>query len=63
MRHVLHRIGLAIGSLVIAWLAVSLVAGVVFGRASVGNAIVYVVVLVLGGLIYRDIVRRDRPSV
>jgi hypothetical protein len=56
---VLRRLGLMVGSLTIAWLAISLVAGVVFGPASVGNPIVGLAVIVLGGLIYREIRRRE----
>jgi hypothetical protein len=56
---VARRVGYVIGSVVMAGLAVSLVAGVVFGRASVGNPGVAIVVLVVGGLIYREIIRRE----
>lgn len=62
MVHVLRRIGLALGSLVIAWLAVSLVAGTLLGTAVLGNKLVWLVTLVLGGLIYQDIIRREQPS-
>jgi hypothetical protein len=55
----LRRVGLVIGSLVIAWLAVGLVAGVLFGRASVGSAIVAVTAVVLGAYIYLEIRRRE----
>jgi hypothetical protein len=58
----LRHVGIAIGSLSIAWLAVGLVAGVVFGRASMGNGFVELVVIVLGGLIFRDILRREQAS-
>jgi hypothetical protein len=57
--HVARRIGYVIGSLTIAWLAVALVAGILFGKASVGNPIVVTVVIVVGGLIYREIIRRE----
>jgi len=56
---VARRVGYVIGSVVMAWLAVSLVAGVLFGHTSVGNPIVGTVVLVVGGLIYREIIRRE----
>ena len=56
---VARRIGYVIGSLTIAWLAVTLVAGVIFGHTSVGNPIVGAIVLVVGGLIYREIIRRE----
>jgi hypothetical protein len=56
---VVRRIGYVIGSLTIAWLAVSLVAGVMFGQTSVGSPIVGAIVLLVGGLIYREIIRRE----
>jgi len=59
---VLRRVGIAFGCIVAAWLAVSLVAGVVLGSAASGNAIVWLITLLLGGLIYRDIIRRDQRS-
>ena len=63
MVHVLRRIGIALGSLVAAWLAVSLVAGIVLGTAASGNALVGLVTLVLGGLVYQDIIGREQRSV
>ncbi len=62
MVHVVRRIGIALGSLTIAWLAVSLVAGVAWGNGASGNALIWLITLVLGGLIYQDIMRRERPS-
>lgn len=67
MLQVLRRAGIAIGSLVAASLCVSLVGGVFMGIAGVNATpaswgIGAVVTLVLGGLIYRDIVRRERPK-
>ncbi|HYU49681.1 MAG TPA: hypothetical protein VEO91_07140 [Candidatus Limnocylindria bacterium] len=62
MLRVLRRVGIAFGCIVAAWLAVSLVAGVVLGSAASGNAIVWLITLLLGGLIYRDIIRRDQRS-
>lgn len=58
----LRRLGIAIGALVIAWLAVSLVAGVMLGPSASGNYIVWVIALVVGALVYLDILRRDRRS-
>jgi hypothetical protein len=49
----LRRAGIAIGSVVMAWLAVSI--------TGLAGPIAVVVVLVLGGLIYQDILRRERP--
>ena len=44
----------------IAYLATSLVAGAVFG-ASVGSSpLIAVLVIILGGLVYADIIRRER---
>jgi hypothetical protein len=57
-----RRLAIAFSSLVIGWLAVSLVAGVLFRRASAGNAAVAIIAIILGGLIYADIIRRIRPA-
>lgn len=66
--------GIAIGSLVAAWLVLALVGpwflpfvGVSYrpgdpGATPSGSVIVAIVTIVLGGLIYRDIVRRERPG-
>ena len=53
--------GIALGSLVAAWLCVSLVGGWLLGssRAGVVNTIA---VVVLGALIFRDIVRREAST-
>ena len=68
----IRRIGIALGSLVAAVLGVGLVASLCFplfgldtsttaGQAQVSGGIVLTVVtIVLGGLVYRDIIRRDR---
>jgi hypothetical protein len=56
---VARRVGYVIGSVFMAWLAVSLVAGALFGKASVGSPGIAIVVLVVGGLIYREIIRRE----
>ena len=52
-----RRVGIAVGSFVIAWLAVSLVAGWLFGS---GNILVWVIAAVVGAGVYLDILRRDR---
>jgi hypothetical protein len=74
MLRILRRVGIAIGSIVAAWLVMSLVAGgllplvgVAFrptdpGATATGSAIVGLVTLILGGLIYRDIIRRERRT-
>ena len=74
MLRVLRRVGIAIGSLVAAWLVMSLVGGFLLPFAGVpyrptdpgatgsGSAIVGLVTVILGGLIYRDIIRRERPA-
>ena len=54
---VVRRIGLALGSFVIAWLVVSLVAGWLFGS---GNILVWVFAAVVGAGVYLDLLRRDR---
>jgi hypothetical protein len=56
---IVRRVGIAIGSLVIAYLAVSLVGGVVLGPAAFGNPWVGLVVIALGGLVFVDITRRE----
>ena len=67
MPTIIRRVGVAIGSIVIAYLAVSLIAGVLLGQSAQTNPIVVVVVVVvivvLGGLVYADIMRRDRRKV
>ncbi len=62
MVQVLRRMGIALGSLTIAWLAVSPVAGAVLGHAASGNALVGLATVILGALVYQDIVRRERRS-
>jgi hypothetical protein len=60
MLTVLRRIGIAMGSLVIAYLAVSLVAGVLLGRwAQTNPVLVAVVSVVLGAFVYADIMGRE----
>jgi len=61
MFRIVRRIGIAIGSLVIAYLAVMLVAGVLFGASATTSPLVGLVVIVLGGLVFVDIVRREGP--
>ena len=55
----LRRVGIAIGSLAAAWLVISLVGGVLLPT---GGMVAGLVTVVLGGLIYRDILRRERPG-
>ncbi len=62
MGGVVRRIGIAIGSLVAAALVVPLVAGVLLGSNANGNPALGLVIVVLGGLIYRDIIRREQRS-
>ena len=64
MLRMLRRVGIAFGSLVAAWLVVSLVWGLLLpSTTSTGSAVVGLVTVVLGGLIYRDIIRREtRPA-
>ncbi len=56
---ILRRIGIAIGSVVMAWLAMSVVAGPVLGPGTFGSPVYELAVLAFGALIYRDIVRRE----
>jgi len=62
MIRVLRHIGIAIGSLVIAWLAVSLVAGALLGTTASGSWLIGLVTVILGGLVYQDIIRRERRT-
>jgi len=52
----LRKMGIAFGSLVAAWLVIWLIGGQTWGM--LGG----VAAIVLGGLIYRDILRGDRPA-
>jgi hypothetical protein len=58
---VVRRIGIAIGSLVIAWLALSLVGGVI-GLTPASGVLGVLAVVVVGALVYQDIIRRETPS-
>ena len=62
MIRALRLAGIAIGSFVIAWLAMSLVGW--FLPQIAGTWTIPIATLVLGGLVFRDIVRRDtaRPA-
>ncbi len=74
MLRILRRVGIAIGSLVAAWLVISLVGGALLPFIGVAfqpldpaatatvSALVGLATVVLGGLIYRDIIRRERPT-
>jgi hypothetical protein len=64
MLRMVRRVGVAFGSLVAAWLAVSLVWGLLLpSTGTTGSGLVGLVTVVLGGLIYRDIIRREtRPA-
>lgn len=57
MFKIARRVGIAFGSFVIAWLAVSLVAGWLFGPDDI---LVWVFAAVVGAGVYLDILRRDR---
>jgi hypothetical protein len=57
MAKVARRAGIAFGSFVIAWLAVSLVAAWLFGS---GNFLVWVFAAVVGAGVYLEMLRRDR---
>ncbi len=62
MTRMVRKVGIAIGSIVIASLALGLVGGVI-GLTPASGTLFGVAVLVLGGLIYRDILRRDTVEV
>ncbi|HEU4571718.1 MAG TPA: hypothetical protein VFR93_03460 [Candidatus Limnocylindrales bacterium] len=57
---VARRVLIAIGSIVAAWLASSLVLGVLFGADVIQRPGMAVLVVLLGALIYRDIIGRER---
>ena len=70
--HILRRVGIAIGSLVAAWLVVGLLLTLLplagaghppdAGVLSIGGGLGALATVVLGGLIYRDIVGRERRA-
>ena len=57
MVNVARRVGIALGSFVIAWLAVDLVADWLYGS---GNFLVWVFAAVVGAGVYLYLLRRDR---
>lgn len=59
MSTVARRVAIAFGSFVIAWLAVSPVAGWLFGS---GTILVWVIAVVVGAGVYLDILWRDRRT-
>jgi hypothetical protein len=59
MTYAVRRIGIMIGSIMIAYLAANVVVGFLFGPDVAQRPGMAVVVLVLGGLVYRDIIRRE----
>jgi polyferredoxin len=60
---VFRTVGIALGSLVAAYLAFMLVAGSLFGWNGKDSPLAGFLVVVLGGLVFADIMRRDRrPS-
>lgn len=62
-----RRLGIALGSLVAAWFAVGILSGMILPLLGVPTgrldppwvAVLIVITVVLGGLVYRDIIRRD----
>jgi hypothetical protein len=57
MLKVARRVGIALGSFVIAWFAISFVAKWLFGS---GNFLVWVLAAVVGAGVYLAVLRRDR---
>jgi hypothetical protein len=58
----IRRMGIAIGSLTIAWLALALVGGVI-GLSPGTGVLGLIAVIILGALIYLDIIKREqRPG-
>lgn len=62
MVRLIRLVGIATGSVVIAYLAVSLLVGVFLGESRQTNPAVAVVVVILGGFVFADIMRRGRRS-
>jgi hypothetical protein len=58
----LRRNGIGFGCIVATWLAVSLVAGFLLGSGASVDALVWPITLLLGGLIYREIISREQRS-
>lgn len=56
MTNVVRRLGIALGSFVIAWLVVALVANWLFGS---GNFLVWVLAALVGATVYLVLPRRD----
>jgi hypothetical protein len=62
MARTIRRMGIAIGSLTIAWLALALVGGLI-GLSPSSGVLGLIAVIVLGALIYLDIIKREqRPG-
>jgi uncharacterized membrane protein YesL len=62
MAKTIRRMGIALGSLTMAWLALALVGGVI-GLSPATGLLGALAVIVLGTLIYLDIVKREeRPG-
>jgi hypothetical protein len=59
MVRTIRRMGIAIGSITIAWLALGLVGGVI-GLSPGSGALGLLAVIVLGALIYVDIIKREQ---
>jgi hypothetical protein len=57
---VVRVVGIAIGSLVAAYLAFSLIAGILLGWTGKDSLLAALVVVALGGLVFADIMRRER---
>lgn len=60
---VVRRLGIALGSLVMSYLAVSLVTGVLLGPSARHNPLVGILIVVVGALVCADIFRRERPRI
>lgn len=57
---IVRTVGIAIGSLAAAYLAFSLVAGWLLGWPGKDSPLAGFLVVILGGLVFADIMRRDR---
>lgn len=57
MASVARRAGVAVGSFILAWLVVTLVARWLFGS---GNFLVWVIAAIVGVIVYLALLRRDQ---
>jgi hypothetical protein len=59
---IVRVVGVAIGSLVAAYLAVWLIGGILFGWTGKDGQLVAILAIVLGGVVFADIMRREQGA-